>query len=398
MKKILLLTQHISSGGGVNTMVRFLVDVLENSAEFEPYLVSLAISSRDEASVRLLSPATWLKGVQIKPFDWQVYRVPHVGAFLTEFESQRYKPRPQLDAILSEVDLVQVVTGFPALGNVVSTCPIPKVMFVATTVAQERQALLAQTHGITKLPIHLMTKLVTRIEQKALHAMDHVFAESEYTFQLLQSQLKTNNLSLSLPGVDTNLFKPPVHYAVDGPILFVGRLGEPRKNITLLLKAFALFRKRQHSSKKLVLCGRTDLPTHEYALIETLHLTEHVEIRRNVSIGALVQLYQSASQFVLSSDEEGLGIVLLEAMASGLPVVSTRCGGPESCVIDGETGILTPKNDVEALADAIGRLDANPTLRYQMHTNALALIQAKFTHAKASEVYLAQYRKLLHMH
>lgn len=397
MKKILLLTQHVNNGGGVNTMLRFLVEMLENSAEFEPLIASLSLSSHDKASVRLLSPTTWLKGIQVKHFNWESYRVPHIGAFLTEFESQRYKPRPQLADILSKVDLVQIVTGFPAIGNTVSTSTIPKVMFVATTVAQERHSLLTQTRGLTKLRIHLMTKLITQIEQKALHSMDHIFAESDYTFQLLRSQVKSERLSLSLPGVDTNFFKPPEHYASDGPILFVGRLDEPRKNITLLLNAFALFHKYQNSSKKLILCGRADLPVHEYALIDKLHLTKHVEIQRNISMVQLAQLYQSASQFVLPSNEEGLGIVLLEAMASGLPVVSTRCGGPESCVIDGKTGLLTPTHDVEALAAAIGQLDVNITLRYKMRKYALNLIQKHFTHKKAAEAYLAQYRKLLNI-
>ena len=62
----------------------------------------------------------------------------------------------------------------------------------------------------------------------------------------------------------------------------------------------------------------------------------------------LVELYRGAALLALSSDEEGLGLVILEAMASGIPVVSTACGGPQTSVVDGETGFLTPVGDAAA--------------------------------------------------
>ena len=61
--------------------------------------------------------------------------------------------------------------------------------------------------------------------------------------------------------------------------------------------------------------------------------------------------------FLLSSNEEGLGLVIGEAMAAGLPVVSTRCGGPETFVVEGVTGYLTPVGDAQAMALKIAELD-----------------------------------------
>jgi glycosyltransferase involved in cell wall biosynthesis len=64
-------------------------------------------------------------------------------------------------------------------------------------------------------------------------------------------------------------------------------------------------------------------------------------------------LYQEAKCFVLPSYEEGFGMVILEAMACGIPVVSTRCGGPNDIVLDGENGYLVDIGDVNAMAEKI---------------------------------------------
>jgi glycosyltransferase involved in cell wall biosynthesis len=68
---------------------------------------------------------------------------------------------------------------------------------------------------------------------------------------------------------------------------------------------------------------------------------------------SLVRLYQGAELFMLSSSQEGLGISMLEALACGLPVVSTKCGGPESVITSGENGILVTNGDAAALADGV---------------------------------------------
>ena len=73
----------------------------------------------------------------------------------------------------------------------------------------------------------------------------------------------------------------------------------------------------------------------------------------------LVVLYQNASMFILASDEEGFGVVILEAMACGIPVVSTRSGGPDDIITDGDDGYLVPRDDASALARRIEELHLN---------------------------------------
>jgi colanic acid/amylovoran biosynthesis glycosyltransferase len=76
--------------------------------------------------------------------------------------------------------------------------------------------------------------------------------------------------------------------------------------------------------------------------------------------------------------EEGLGMVLLEAAATGLPAVGSRIGGIPEGVIDSETGFLAPERDPTALADRMRRLLADPDLRRDMGTAARRLVERRF--------------------
>jgi colanic acid/amylovoran biosynthesis glycosyltransferase len=73
-------------------------------------------------------------------------------------------------------------------------------------------------------------------------------------------------------------------------------------------------------------------------------------------------------------DEEGIPVVLMEAMAAGLAVVATRHGGIPELVVDGETGLLVPERDGPALARALGRLIADPQLRLRLSRAARARV------------------------
>jgi glycosyltransferase involved in cell wall biosynthesis len=86
--------------------------------------------------------------------------------------------------------------------------------------------------------------------------------------------------------------------------------------------------------------------------------------------------------------------VILEAMASGIPVVSTRCGGPEMAVTEGITGFLTPKGDAKALRDAILRLAGDVGLRRTMGENAVDRAREVFSLQAVGNRFLGLFRAL----
>jgi D-inositol-3-phosphate glycosyltransferase len=394
VKRVALVAPGLQYGGGVPSMALFLYRLLESTGRYEPVLVSLSIAADDPLSVRLLAPSSWRRGVQTRAGSWRGLPVTYVGAFLAEFEFQRFRPRRALAELLAPFDLVQVVAGTPAMGMAAAGVQKPRCLFAATTIRRERASLLAATSGARRLWLRLMTAVNDRSEQRALGLMDHVFALSEYTRAHLAGMVPEFKLSLGVPGVDTELFHPADKSPTHGCILSVGRMIDPRKNVRLLLEAYGRLCERLPDAPRLVLAGG-DLPSQDWARAKEWGLADRIEVRLDLTSQELAPLYRQASLFVLPSNEEGLGIVLLEAMASGLPVVSTRCGGPETCVVEGKTGYLTPVGDAEALAGRMQVLLEDETLRQRLGRAGRELVERRFSLQAAGEPFLAVYDRLL---
>src|SRR5574341_1081149 len=157
--------------------------------------------------------------------------------------------------------------------------------------------------------------------------------------------------------VDTAIFHPAPEartQSLHPYLLFTGRINDPRKNIPLLFQAFAHIH-AHYPALKLRLAGDQPSPAMLQSL-NALGLESSVEFMGRLPREALLRLYQGAELFVLPSSQEGLGSSMLEALACGVPVVTTRCGGPESVIADGETGTLVESGNAAALAAAVGHL------------------------------------------
>ena len=116
---------------------------------------------------------------------------------------------------------------------------------------------------------------------------------------------------------------------------------------------------------------------------------------------ALANEYKTANVFVLPAivdskgDTEGLGVVLIEAMELGLPIVASNVGGIPDVVIDGQSGILVPEKDPVALADAFKRLEADPTLIQKLLAGARKRIDKCFTWDGIIERQVEVYKKVV---
>jgi len=180
--------------------------------------------------------------------------------------------------------------------------------------------------------------------------------------------------------VDTTIYKPDPDARRESPygeyLLLAARINDPRKNAGMLINAFAMIRNR-HPRLKLVLAGETPGEALQ-SLITELGLDGSVVFAGTVAREELLKLYQGAALFVLPSTQEGLGIVMLEALACGTPVVATRCGGPEGFVIEGETGKLVDDlHNAEAFAGAV--LDVLPTAG-QLRERCAAFAEATYSY------------------
>lgn len=154
-------------------------------------------------------------------------------------------------------------------------------------------------------------------------------------------------------GVDPAFFAADDHQPHHGPcrLLFVGRLS-PQKNVPRLLRAIASVR----GDVELVIVGDGESRGAVEDLVEDLGLT-NVRLVGAARGAELVEWYRWADAFVITSDREGMPLVVLEAMAAGLPVVATDVPGLRGTV--GDDGLLVPPDPTE-LAAAIDRLLAEP--------------------------------------
>jgi phosphatidyl-myo-inositol dimannoside synthase len=144
-----------------------------------------------------------------------------------------------------------------------------------------------------------------------------------------------------------------------GPtVLCVARM-YPRKRIGDLLEAAALLRHRIPGARVRIV-GKGPEWEHVVRLHATLGLGETVALLGDVSRERLAEEYVSADIFCLPSVQESLGIVFLEAMAAGLPVVACRAAAIPEVVEDGVTGLLAPPRDPAGLAAALEALVADP--------------------------------------
>ena len=178
-------------------------------------------------------------------------------------------------------------------------------------------------------------------------------------------------------------------------LLFCGRLNgrRPFKTLDVLLKAVPLILQRHNAELNIIGTGpRFD----EYAgLARTLGIEEEVHFLGFVDPTEVPTHYASADLFVLPSRMENFPLVLLDAMASGLPVVATAVGGVPELVVDGETGLLVPPYDPQALAEAVNSLLDNPQSMRVMGAEGKKRVREQYTWDKVAERMAAYFREIL---
>ncbi|MBQ9227126.1 MAG: glycosyltransferase [Fibrobacter sp.] len=182
-------------------------------------------------------------------------------------------------------------------------------------------------------------------------------------------------------------------------ILFVGRHIE-RKGICYLIEAAKYLPRDQFEIRIVGVGDLTDKLKSQAAEVSTTPDAAEIVFTGKLSPEALANEYKTANVFTLPAivdskgDTEGLGVVLIEAMELGLPVVASNVGGIPDVVVDGVSGILVPEKNPEALANAYKRLAAEPELQKQLLEGAQKRIDECFNWSKIVERQIAVYEKI----
>ena len=396
-RKIAMIVPDLHEPGGIATVADFLWRLIGSDPRLEVRVICIALASRDPESLLLSRPSTWLRGVSTRRGEYRGMPFVHVGAKFGELEFQRLLPRKALTKLIADCDVVQVVSGTPCWAMSVIGLGKPVVAVVASRTAVERRRALAHTHGILGWFKRWMARRVVALDERALRSADAVLVMNPAMLAHATEAARGRNVLVRFapPGVDTDRFIPPSERSLrPGYILTVGRLDDPRKNVELLLEAYALLHRRMPSVPDLVLAGWTGPGGVFWNRVAELGLTSRIRFVEKPSREDLARLYQDATVFALSSDEEGFGLVLVEAMASGIPVISTRSGGPDGIITHEEDGFLVALQNALELADRLYQLISDEALNRRMGRAARANAVRRFSVQAARDVYMSIYDQL----
>ena len=230
------------------------------------------------------------------------------------------------------------------------------------------------------------TELRLAVEKRVMDSADAIVVstalEKEDLVQLYRA--RPHNVHVIPAGVDLEMFRPmdqtrarqALGLSEKRVILYVGRL-EPLKGVDLLINTVP-FLEDPGDTRLMVVGGQPgkDKELHRLkALASRLGIQEKVTFTGALKQAELPNYYNAADVFVLPSHYESFGLVALEAMACGTPVVVSRVGGLKTFVRDGETGYLIPWRTPEPFAQRMDVLLANPALRKTMGKAARAKAQ-----------------------
>lgn len=215
--------------------------------------------------------------------------------------------------------------------------------------------------------------LKKRINMRAYDAASHLVSWSEWTKQSLVTEYGVSPAKISVipPGIDTEAWDCPVRKPAPGTpvsLLFVG--GDfARKGGETLLAAFQSL--------------PPSLNVHLHIVTQTAGVGDglaRVTVHRGVTPNsdALRRLYAGADVFVFPTQGDCLPLAVMEALASGLPVITTNVGALAEAVTHGETGLVVPAGDESALLSALSDLIDDPVLRARMGRQAREVAHCRF--------------------
>lgn len=392
MKKVLISTiQPVA--GGVPVMLRFVLECLQQRqfditiAYYEPYSVSPDLSV-PLFKIPFVRPDT-------RDAEYLGYSCVGIGCWLPELEFTHYWATSHWRQLVDANDVHIVVSGSSLAALPFVQTQTPFLAWVASDWLGDRQHRVRQFPWFRRLIDRFFVSPVVKKLERRIIASNNLVALSEHTRKALNGLVSYHAVEdiLSMP-IDTEHFQPSVS-SKDNieryQIGFVGRFEDPRKHICLLFECVNQLRE-SIPNIELVLVG-DQLSTSSQQLIDSLGIAQYITVVPHVDNTDLPEVLQQLQLFVLPSYQEGLCIAAIEAMSCAVPVVSTRCGGPESYIIDGENGLLCEHNSA-SLTKAILQLFSDDETRIRYACASREVIIQRFSKKAQTDKFLQLFDQL----
>ena len=305
-----------------------------------------------------------------------------IGAWLPELEFTHYLASQAWRRLAASCDLHLAVTGNPLCAARLSLLQKPFLAWVGSDWQGDRR------DRVARFPLHrrlldrgLNAPVLQGLERRALQdPAGRILSISAATARNLEGIAGRPLAGVLYRPCDGRLFRSDPDRCVPWRIGFSGRYSDPRKRIGLLLEAAARLIAQGHPLQ-LELTGEADgrflLPQ-----LQRLGLADRVVQHPLLAPPALARVLQSWDLFVIPSHQEGLCLAALEAMACGVPLLSTPCGGPEELLNGGRCGALVAPQP-EPLAAMVAAICSDRDRRQRLSAGALAWVAAHADQATA---------------
>lgn len=316
----------------------------------------------------------------------EVVKLPYVPAYPFHVDLHA---RPVNDYLRrrSDLDLVHVHTPLTPVVDV----DLPVVSTVHTSVVEDVDQI--SSGGLRPLAMKCVTSVTSkRILAAQCEAADELTTVARSVKEELATHYGVTDVEVVGNGVDEAEFTPPSEPPDERYVLFVGRLSY-RKGVLELVDAWT--RVAPHHDVTLKVVGDGPLRERMESTARERGVESSVTFEGHIPRAELVRRFRNATLFVLPSRYEGLPTVLLEAMASGCPVVATDVSGCIDAIDPGDDGILVPPRDPERMAEAVRELLDDDDRRQELGASARETILEKFTWKEIADRYESIYGRVL---
>ncbi|MEO8724679.1 MAG: glycosyltransferase family 4 protein [Acidobacteriaceae bacterium] len=259
-----------------------------------------------------------------------------------------------------------LIVGFDLDGVFLSPHPTPDIACIKGVIAEELQF----ERGWKRLSLLLQSWF----EKRRVRHATRIITTSHYAARAIERRygVPAKQIRIVPELIELDHWRAALRQAYPQPrphptILCVAHL-YPRKDIATLLRAIS----QLETPASLRIVGVGPELARLRRLSRQLHLEDRITFLEHISFGQLAEEYRSAHIFCLPSRQEGFGIVLLEAMAAGLPIVAARAGAIPEVVPDRQCALLITPGDATAFAAALDALLTRPALRQQLRDAGLA--------------------------
>ena len=380
-----LITTIQPIDGGVPTMTKWICRLLEECNIVSSLAWYAPFRNYPSLSVPLYQMGRKKPGT-IKELALNNYPSYGLGAWYPEFEFTHYFPRQAWKELIKQNHLHFVVSGNTLAATPYVFLKVPFVSWIATPWEADRENRIQTFSKQRRLLDSIINKPVLKFLERNILRSQYasVLALSSYTSSELKKISRKDVSDVMIMPIDQEVFKPDTSKTKPWRIGFSGRYCDPRKNIDLLLAAATIV-SSYNSSLEIVLVGDKD-SSRIVGKIREYRLEAYVTCYQHMNSRDLSSLLQSFDVFIIPSFQEGLCISALEAMACGVPIISTFCGGPEEFVRPFQTGLLIDYSP-DSLAKAILRICSDRMFRDNLANGCCKWIQENASQDRSREIF-----------